>query len=411
MARLRNTNAVRGGLRPMRSPWAGTRGDAIPAAGGTVASVIFGQLDLPSDAGAEWSYWVEDPGTMPADFFPLDEDGSGLRGPYPDGFYWATLQLLRNDAVQHSFPLYLAVGTVAGPSVDDDPASLSIPQGGSVTLTVVASGPAVPLTYSWRRNGLPIAGATGPSLTFAANAWDDGAAYTVAITDALGRSVTSAAATLTVTAAPESAMEWIDWSNELMMFLPDAPVPTVMQALQRSAAAYFRATRSMRDDPADVASTTQGLEEYEVTVPEQRILIGVVDAKIGDTDAVEVEADASLPLEREAADADADAVIGVASESSIRIWPPATADDIVIRATLAYTIADTATGLPESLYRRHRIGINAMALDFMLSMQGKPWSNPAEAARYRKIAQAERLTAGSRAGRRSATARLRVKSV
>lgn len=409
MARLRNTNVVRGGLRPLRSPWAGTRGDAIPADGGTVASVIFGQLDLPSDAGAEWSYWVEDPGTMPADFFPLAEDGSGLRGPYADGFYWATLQLLRNDEVQHTFPLYLAVGTVAGPSVDDAPDSLSIPQGGSVTLTVVASGPAVPLSYAWRRNGLPIAGATGPSLTFTANAWDDGAAYTVAITDALGRTVTSAAATLTVTAAPESAMEWIDWSNELMMFLPDAPVPTVMQALQRSASAYFRATRAMRSDPADIASTTEGLEEYEVTVPDQRILVGVIDAKVGDDAAVEVEADASLPLEREAADADADVVIGVASESSIRIWPPAAADDIVIRATLAYTIADTATGLPESLYRRHRIGINAMALDFMLSQQGKPWSNPVEAARYRKIAQAERLTAGGRAGRRSATARLRVR--
>ena len=60
-----------------------------------------------------------------------------------------------------------------------------------------------PISYQWRRNGIAISGATAasyttPPLTIAA---DNGAAFSVVATNALG-TATSTAATLTVTTPP-----------------------------------------------------------------------------------------------------------------------------------------------------------------------------------------------------------------
>src|SRR5215475_5688622 len=50
------------------------------------------------------------------------------------------------------------------PSITAQPAGVTTTEGNSVTLTAAASGSA-PLTFQWSRNGVPIAGATGPTLT------------------------------------------------------------------------------------------------------------------------------------------------------------------------------------------------------------------------------------------------------
>ncbi len=59
----------------------------------------------------------------------------------------------------------------------------------------------LPLSYEWRRNGVPINGATGNTLTFVVQAADNGAEYTLTVRNSLG-SVTSAPGRLTVPAAP-----------------------------------------------------------------------------------------------------------------------------------------------------------------------------------------------------------------
>jgi glucose/arabinose dehydrogenase len=85
------------------------------------------------------------------------------------------------------------------PTIGTQPASRTVPVGGSVTFTVGASG-TPPLSYQWRRNGTNIAGATAASYTIASAAQaDDGARFSVVVSNAAG-SVTSADAVLTVTA-------------------------------------------------------------------------------------------------------------------------------------------------------------------------------------------------------------------
>lgn len=95
----------------------------------------------------------------------------------------------------------LTVGAATGaPVITQQPASVAALVGQTATLTVAASG-AAPLTYQWRRNGTAIAGATAasyttPALTLA----DNGATYSVVVSNNQG-SATSGSALLSVTAS------------------------------------------------------------------------------------------------------------------------------------------------------------------------------------------------------------------
>ena len=89
------------------------------------------------------------------------------------------------------------------PTITTQPASVTVCEGAAVTPHVSASGTA-PLTYQWRKGGSDIGGATAATYTIPAPAAGDAGSYDVVITNACG-SVTSAAATLAVDAAPTIA--------------------------------------------------------------------------------------------------------------------------------------------------------------------------------------------------------------
>ena len=84
------------------------------------------------------------------------------------------------------------------PTITTQPQSQTVKEGTAVTFSVVASGSA-PLGYQWQRNGANIAGATSASYTLSSpTVADSGAQLRAVVTNAVG-SVTSSAATLTVT--------------------------------------------------------------------------------------------------------------------------------------------------------------------------------------------------------------------
>jgi hypothetical protein len=86
------------------------------------------------------------------------------------------------------------------PSLNLQPANASVAAGTSATFAVSATGTS-PLTFQWSKNGAPIAGATGSSLTLTSAQAIDAGDYTVTVTNAAG-AVTSNAATLTVAPPP-----------------------------------------------------------------------------------------------------------------------------------------------------------------------------------------------------------------
>jgi hypothetical protein len=89
---------------------------------------------------------------------------------------------------------------VVAPSITTEPASESVLVGQTATLSVVAGGTA-PLSYQWQKNGANISGATSATYTTPATASaDNGSTFKVVVSNSAG-SVTSSAATLTVSAA------------------------------------------------------------------------------------------------------------------------------------------------------------------------------------------------------------------
>jgi hypothetical protein len=86
------------------------------------------------------------------------------------------------------------------PTISAQPESQSVTVGATATFSVMAAG-TPPLTYQWSKDGAAISGATNSSYTTPATVTgDDGATFTVEVTNDTGN-VASSAATLSVTAA------------------------------------------------------------------------------------------------------------------------------------------------------------------------------------------------------------------
>jgi Bacterial Ig domain/Purple acid Phosphatase, N-terminal domain/Immunoglobulin domain len=88
-----------------------------------------------------------------------------------------------------------------GPSITTQPASQTVTAGQTASFSVAATGTAA-LSYQWNKNGTALAAATSSTYTTpATTSSDNGAQFTVVVSNTAG-SVTSNAATLTVNAAP-----------------------------------------------------------------------------------------------------------------------------------------------------------------------------------------------------------------
>ncbi len=100
----------------------------------------------------------------------------------------------------------------AAPTITGQPVAKTVTVSENVSFTVTASG-TTPLGYQWRKGGTPLtdggalSGTTTASLIITGAAAIHAGSYDVVVTNALG-TATSAAAALTVNAAPPSAVYW-----------------------------------------------------------------------------------------------------------------------------------------------------------------------------------------------------------
>jgi hypothetical protein len=99
------------------------------------------------------------------------------------------------------------------PTITTQPSSQSVTVGQTATFSVVGAGTA-PLSYQWQANGTAIAGATASSYTTAATTLaDNGSTFKVTVSNAVG-TITSAAATLTVSATSAAGTDVLTYHND-----------------------------------------------------------------------------------------------------------------------------------------------------------------------------------------------------
>ncbi len=112
------------------------------------------------------------------------------------GIYFVTISNPAGSVVSSAVTL---TSVVAAPTINTQPANVTVTTGLPVTLTVAASGTGT-LNYQWRRNGVPLTGATGTTLNLPAVSRADVDYYDVVVTSGL-TSVVSQRARISVAPA------------------------------------------------------------------------------------------------------------------------------------------------------------------------------------------------------------------
>jgi len=173
---------------------------AVPASHAASATVLAGQsvtLTTTCDGTAPFAYkWYKD-GALLSGVTGADYTISNVQ-PAHAGVYHSVVSNSAGSATAESAVMMVAIATA--PVITSQPASQGVVVGAGVTFTVVATGMPAP-TFQWRRNGVPIAGATAATYTVASVTAADAGTYTVVATNSVG-SVTSAGALLTINTLP-----------------------------------------------------------------------------------------------------------------------------------------------------------------------------------------------------------------
>jgi hypothetical protein len=98
-------------------------------------------------------------------------------------------------------PLTTASGTGVRPIISTPPTSLTVTEGDDASFTVAATGVGT-LSYQWRKDGVPIPGATTTSYALHSVVPSDAADYAVVVSNFVGSVTSAPAATLTVNPLP-----------------------------------------------------------------------------------------------------------------------------------------------------------------------------------------------------------------
>ena len=115
----------------------------------------------------------------------------------PDGSYYVAMVLTEFTGGSGSgytvrfaanFDEPLTLGNPAAPAITRQPINVSATAGSSASFTVAATGQ-LPLTYQWRKDGAPVAGATNPSLVLSGVQAAAAGTYSVVVTNSLGTAV------------------------------------------------------------------------------------------------------------------------------------------------------------------------------------------------------------------------------
>jgi hypothetical protein len=140
--------------------------------------------------------WFTFPARLPDDLIRAARKNRVVRDGWAASFFHPYLDLSYLQDVVHGIQAlgytYVPLADQVPPTVTVDPQSVTTSLDQAITLNVMAVGTS-PMTYRWRFNGADIAGATNTMLALNHAQLSDAGAYSVAVSNALGSTLSGAA--------------------------------------------------------------------------------------------------------------------------------------------------------------------------------------------------------------------------
>lgn len=193
---------------------------------------------------------------------------------------------------------------------------------------------------------------------------------------------------MTIIATSLDTTPWQAMVSEVALLAPECPVPIIKKALLDACRTFFSDSHCWRESGLTLLTTVASQGAYTFNPPANGELLQVMSAWNGDE-----ELDVETPGEADDAypgEADSEYRLGVGSGgATITVSPaPATAG-VVIKGSVAYTLASNATGIPTWVYNEHRYGIACGAAAKLVMQPNKPWTDrPAYAAHMAEFRKA-----------------------
>lgn len=185
-----------------------------------------------------------------------------------------------------------------------------------------------------------------------------------------------------------SSTPWSMLVDEAAGLVPECPRPLIERALRRACREFFSDSHCWRASGLTLLTTVASQGAYTFSPPANGELLKVMSAWNGDE-----ELDVETPGESDDAypgETDSEYRIGVGDGGAeITVSPAPETAGVVIKGSVAYTLASNATGIPTWVYNEYRYGIACGAAAKLVMQPNKPWTDrPAYAAHMAEFRKA-----------------------
>lgn len=189
---------------------------------------------------------------------------------------------------------------------------------------------------------------------------------------------------------------WSDFYSEIRPHLPHCPESTMDRALRTTSAEFFASTSAWKVKLAE-QDLTIDISNYSLTPPADTIIERIVEAYVMDEDGgdrnslreiwpITIASLLELRPNWREEDGNPTNFVHDINNTTITVFPTpigTVTNGLVLWSTVSPDI-DTGTGIPEELYRRHKITLSKGVLARLLSQPNKAWTDYEQAEIYQK---------------------------
>ncbi|MBP6638224.1 MAG: hypothetical protein KA179_11095 [Sulfuritalea sp.] len=202
---------------------------------------------------------------------------------------------------------------------------------------------------------------------------------------------------MTDTVVTSGVTPWAQMIPEALALVPECPNPIIRDALHKAMREFFSTSRAWRGKQLTLLTTVVAQESYNANPPANAEVAQVMSC-YRDTEEVECE----VPGEEDdfyPAETGSDYRISVSDDGLYYELHPAPASaGEVLKGSVAYTLAENATGVPTWVYREHRYAIACGAAAHLVAQPGKPWTDREAYKAHRDTFEAAIRDASNAAG-------------